>query len=149
MRPLPTIERYRASDYYQRRKIKAQYLKRGLPPPDIRTGRASPLKGQKRPNLQARQGPQPQRWKTGPDRLKHDKFCVWHQHRCQARYRNEPYELTFEDFEQAWGVLWHQRGREKNNYCLIRQDRTRPWTKTNIQVVLHGEHAQRNLRGLG
>jgi hypothetical protein len=147
MRPLPSIERYRDSDYYQRRKIKAQYIKRGETPPDLRTGKPSPLKGKTRPNLQGARGLQPHRWKTGPDPLTHEKFRGWHQHRSQAIFRKEPYELSFEDFEHIWGVLWHQKGRHKDDYCLTRQDRTQPWTRTNTQVVPRGEHATRNLLG--
>jgi len=148
MRPLPSIERYRASDYYQRRKIKQQYLKRGEPPPDLRTGTPSPLKGKTRPNLQGPRGLQPHLWKTGPDPLRHDKFRGWHKHRSQALFRKESYELSFEDFEHVWGVLWHQKGTGKDDYCLTRRDRQLPWTRTNTMVVNRGQHATRNLRGL-
>jgi hypothetical protein len=148
MRPLPSIERYRASDYYQRRKIKAQYLKRGLPPPNLRKDKPSPLKGKTRPNLQGPRGEQPHLWKTGPDPLTHDKFRGWHKHRSQALFRKEPYELSFEDFEHIWGVLWHQKGRGRDDYCLTRQDRQLPWTRTNTLVTTRRDHATRNLKGL-
>jgi hypothetical protein len=147
MRPLPSIERYRASSLYQRRKIKAQYIARGEQPPDIRTGKPSPLKGKARPNLRGPRGPLPHKWKTGPDPLRHDKFVGWHRHRSQALYRREPYELSFEDFEQAWGMLWHQRGRHRNDYCLTRRDAKDPWSKDNTQVITRGEHGMRNLKG--
>lgn len=147
MRPLPSIERYRASNYDQRRKIKKQYLARGLPAPDIRTGKPSPLKGRPRPNLRGPRGPRPHKWLTGPDPLRHDKFVGWHGHRSQALYRREPYELSFEDFEQAWGVLWHQKGRRRNDYCLTRRDPELSWHKDNIQVITRGQHGMRNLKG--
>ena len=143
MRPLPSIERYIASDYYQRRKIRAQYERRGVPPPDLRTGKPSPLKGRERPRLRGPRGPLPHKWITGPDPIRHDKFVAWHRHRSQANHRREPYALTFEEFETIWGELWSQRGRGSDDLCLTRQDPELAWDATNTIVITRKQHLTR------
>ena len=41
-------------------------------------------------------------WTTGPCPIRRDKYYGWLKHRAQARYRNEYYDLEFEQFESLW-----------------------------------------------
>lgn len=140
MRPLPTMERYLESNGYQRGKIRKMYERRGEPLPHALQGKPSPLKGRERPNLKGPRGPYPHKWVSGPDPVRHEQFTCWHRHRAQAIYRREPYELTFEDFATLWGDKWQRRGRGINDYCLSRQDPTKPWNITNTKVITRQEH---------
>jgi len=85
----------------------------------------------------------PDRWITGPDPLTHAQYRAFIQQRNQARWRDELWTLTFEEFQQVWGALWHQRGRGPDQYMLSRQDWSRPWMMKNVQVLTRQQHGQR------
>jgi len=55
-------------------------------------------------------------------------------HRCQARYRQEPYSLTEEEFVQAWHDSGQLPGRGKGSYCMTRLDPRSAWKVSNIIV---------------
>ena len=91
-------------------------------------------------------GPRPHVWVTGPDPLVHKKYRAFIQHRNQSNYRNEPWDLTFDEYCDIWGELWWQRGREKDCYCLTRQDYSGAWTRSNVEVITRKEHNQRQIQ---
>lgn len=71
-----------------------------------------------------------------PDDYENQLFKVWHKHRQQARFRNEDYDLTPEDFIALWPKkLWAKRGRSRNSLCLVRVDLALPWSKQNCAVI--------------
>ena len=53
--------------------------------------------------------------------------------RCQARFRNEAWELTFEDWCEFWPTEqeFSRRSRHSNGVCLTREDRQQGWSRTN------------------
>tara|TARA_S200002703_G_scaffold22701_1_gene19405 strand:+ start:2113 stop:2493 length:381 start_codon:yes stop_codon:yes gene_type:complete len=60
-------------------------------------------------------------------------------HRCQAKYRDEPYKLTYDDFLTVWydSKQWQRAGLRKNTYQMKRLDAKLPWQKDNVIVVQH------------
>jgi hypothetical protein len=60
-------------------------------------------------------------------------------HRCQAKYRNEPYELTYDDFLTVWydSGVWQRAGVHTNSYQMKRIDAGKPWHKHNVTMVQH------------
>jgi len=61
----------------------------------------------------------PQQWCTGTDPQRRDNYYAYLKHRAQARYRKEPYGLTFSDWEQLWTPeLQAQRGTTSESLCL-------------------------------
>jgi len=95
-------------------------------------GRPNKYKGVPRPELR---GPRPHTWCTGPDPQRHDQFISWQRHKAQARFRNEPWSLSFEDYELIWGDLWTQRGRGRGDLMLVRRDWHRPWVLDNLVIA--------------
>ena len=96
-----------------------------------------------RPNAR---GPRPQVWVTGPDPIEHKKYRHWIQQKNQAQWRDETWELSFEEWKELWGELWHQRGRERSCYCMTRIDRELPWSLKNTQVITRESHAREQAR---
>ena len=85
----------------------------------------------------------PHLWKSGPDPVAHQKYLAWLQHRAQAQFRNEVYELDFASWLEVWQQHWHQRGRTRNSVCITRQDPEQSWCLENVQVVTREQHARR------
>lgn len=90
-------------------------------------------------------GPKPHLWCTGPDPQVHYQYQQYVQHRNQAQWRGEQYELSFEQYQQLWQHRWHQRGRTKNTYCLTRKDYSKPWDIDNSEVIARADHNRRQL----
>jgi len=88
-----------------------------------------------------RAGPRPTVWKSGPDPAKHQYYRSWCQQRNQANFRKEGWDFTFEDWLTAWGDLIHQKGQGQNQYCMKRKDRSQPWTKDNVKIVIRAEQS--------
>lgn len=94
-------------------------------------------------------GPRPNAWVTGPDELEHRKYRAFIQHRNQSNYRNEPWDLTFEQYKEIWAEHWFNRGRTKDCYCLTRIDYDLPWTLDNVEVVTRQAHNRRQIAQVG
>lgn len=88
----------------------------------------------------------PDRWISGPDPYKHELFYAWHKHRAQCRFRREPYELTFED----WQSIWHDpkeffnRGRQPECLILTRKNIAGEWSLDNCEIITRLEQLQRS-----
>lgn len=95
-----------------------------------------------KPRLKAR-GPRPHIWLTGPDPVKHKQYFIWLQQKNQAQFRQEEWNLSFEDWLVLWGDLWPLRGRTKGSYCMTRYDPFGPWDKDNAIVIERRKHSQR------
>ena len=97
------------------------------------------------PKLKERRRQQPESWKSGPDPLKHEKYYAWLKHRSQARYRGEPYDITWEDWEQLWSDEdFLQRGRSRDSLCLGRRNLKQSWSLENCYVGTRAEHLKRS-----
>ena len=90
--------------------------------------------------------PYPQTWKTGPDPVTHVQYQAWHRARAQANFREEGWDLSFEQYQQLWAGVWLQRGRGAGSLCLARRDYELPWTWNNVHVIPRSQHCQRTNR---
>lgn len=93
-------------------------------------------------------GRNPNKWKyKDPD--VHKKHIPFLRARAQAWYRNEAWNLSFEEFQEIWTEdLWVRRGRHKD--CLIMRlidPKDLDWRRDNIEIVVRREHLSRK-RGL-
>lgn len=97
-----------------------------------------------RPKLHGgKRGPRPQVWVTGPDEYKHDMYHPWQLSSAQARFRNEGWDLTFQEYYTIWAPHWPNRGRKSHNVCMTRKDWDDAWTWDNVEIVSRQEHLQR------
>lgn len=82
----------------------------------------------------------PERWLSGPDLIQHDKYYAWQKHRAQAKFRGEPHDLTWDQWDQLWSrERWLERGRGIEQLCLALLDEELGWTITNVQVMTRRE----------
>lgn len=106
--------------------------------------RPGPRPGAVRPTLhQGGAGPRPLIWKTGPDPVVHAQFVAFGRARAQALFRQEGWEITFEEFQQIWGADWPQRGRHSDNLCMTRSDIDLPWSADNVELITRADHNRR------
>jgi hypothetical protein len=63
--------------------------------------------------------------------------------KAQAAFRDEPWDLTFEEYCFLWKDHWEDRGRQPDNVCMTRKDDEGPWDKHNTEIVTRKEHFQR------
>ena len=84
-------------------------------------------------------GSRPHLWKY-PDPTEHRQSLAFQRMRCQARYREEAWELTFEEFKLLWKDHWAARGRASNQYCLTRIDPSDAWRMDNIECLQRVEY---------
>lgn len=87
-------------------------------------------------------GSRPWRWKHGPDPRTHELYTAYRQQRNQALFRQEPWHLTFEEWQEIWQPWWGQRGRTRGSRCMSRQDWDGPWSRDNVMIVTREEHAR-------
>jgi hypothetical protein len=67
------------------------------------------------------------------DHQRHIAYCRW---KCQADYREEPVNLTMEQWFTIWTrEFWARRGRQVDALCLIRKDLDRPWEPGNLALI--------------
>lgn len=90
----------------------------------------------------ARTDPRPQCWKV-PGEIPHEQYRCWIQHKNQANFRKEPYEITFEQYQELWTGKWERKGRGTNDYCLTRIDSEGAWSLDNVEVLERVEHLRR------
>lgn len=88
----------------------------------------------------------PHTWRTGPDPLLHEMYHPWQMAKAQAKFRDEEFTLTFEEYAELWRPHWHQRGRKINEYCMTRHDITKGWTRENAWVVERSIHQDRHIK---
>jgi hypothetical protein len=89
-----------------------------------------------------KKGPRPHVWKVQGE-VPHRQYMCFLQMRAQANYRDEPFELTFEDFQEVWNGKWELKGRGSTDYCLTRDDPTGAWVRGNVVCLPRIEHLKR------
>ena len=77
----------------------------------------------------------PERWKQGPDNEKRIINRWFIMARAQATYRQEPWQLTFEDYYHFWHNNTDKRGKKAGDLTLRRIDNEQPWSKHNCELV--------------
>lgn len=70
---------------------------------------------------------------------------AWLVHRAQARYRKEEYELTWEQYVEAWGDQFDNKGRHPWNMTMIRRDPDQPWRLGNVEIINRRQHCQEQI----
>lgn len=108
--------------------------------PGPKPGRIKPVKPKKH---NGGVGPRPQVWVSGPDPVRHAQHIAYGRAKCQAQFRGEGWDLTFEEFEALWQDRWHLRGRIKDSLCMSRLDYDLPWSITNCDIITRAEHNKR------
>lgn len=61
-------------------------------------------------------------------------------HRSQAKYRGEPYTLTFEQYCSVWGNRFELKGRSPTDLCMSRKDTSLGWCIDNVHILERSEH---------
>lgn len=65
-----------------------------------------------------------------------ERRIAWSRSHAQARFRNELWELSWEDFLDFWNEdRWPQRGRTRNNLVMIRKNPDQSWSSSNCCIV--------------
>lgn len=102
----------------------------------VKRGRGNP--GKKRPHV----------WICGPDEAKHRAYGPWLVMKAQAAFRNEAWDLPFEDFYAAWDGRFDQRGRSAESLSMTRRDPTGAWHRDNVMILTRAEQCriQNNFR---
>ena len=81
-------------------------------------------------------GPRPTTWKWGSARDLRDKNRAFLVQRCQARYRNEKWQLTFHEFDKLWDDRsWARKGPKGWKLCMSRSNPKKGWSKSNVFLI--------------
>lgn len=99
-----------------------------------------PNKAPKRPPTFTKGVVRPHVWLVGPDEYKHKMYQPWLVAKAQANFRGEEWDLSFEDYYEAWNGLWDQRGRLSDELCMTRIDYEGAWEKSNIEIITRKQH---------
>tara|TARA_R100000781_G_C3990025_1_gene96599 strand:+ start:118 stop:507 length:390 start_codon:yes stop_codon:yes gene_type:complete len=94
-------------------------------------------------------GPRPIMWKSGPDPERHEQYRAWMLKKTQAKFRNEGWNLSFEEFVKIWKGRWFMKG--KDGLWLTRVDNTKAWSVKNCKLTTrsnHFRHVLKNYKGL-
>lgn len=85
--------------------------------------------------------------RTHPDEFTRARKLAWSRARSQAVFREEPWNLPFEDFCDFWSnqTLWNQRGRQRDCLVLYRKDTDKPWSKDNCELITRYEQFWRTV----
>lgn len=89
------------------------------------------------------QGIRPHTWLTGEDPIRHEQYNSWHKARAQAHFRNEPWQLTFDEWAHIWSGHWHLRGRQRHCLMMMKCNWQKPWSKQNVELVNRDQFHQR------
>lgn len=80
-------------------------------------------------------------------KIKNTMRMRWLRHKCQAKFRNEAYELPYD----SWLTVWQDSGkmdlmgRRKGAYTMVRIDPQAPWHISNVAIMTRDWHAKMNL----
>ena len=87
-------------------------------------------------------GPRPHTWKWGTDPRLKDMNISYLRMKAQCKYRDEVFELTFEDYVKIWYDKWKLRGRSEGSLNLTRKNPNKAWTFDNIVLVVRREYLE-------
>lgn len=79
----------------------------------------------------------PHIWKSGPDPVVHQLWLDCQRAKAQAKFRGQEWQIQ----EQEYVDLWMQddkhlhKGRSSKKLCMTRIDKTKPWSRHNVQFV--------------
>ena len=82
---------------------------------------------------------------TEEGKIERDIHYGYLKHRAQARFRNEDYSLTVEQWKELWTLdKWLARGRGRNDLCLAQIDPSLGWHHDNVDLFERIEVLRRN-----
>ena len=134
MNNLPTYEEYMASNKDQRGRIRNQYKAAGLAPPHASFGRVHTYKDAHYPDGHPMHDARPYRWHFQDPILREQHFA-YNKMKAQAIYRREEWELSLQDYFDAWAGSWSMRGRASHNMVMTRRDPDRAWSRANVEII--------------
>lgn len=72
-----------------------------------------------------------------------NEFKKYTWHRGNAKKRNIPFLLTFEEWWDIWQKSghWEERGTKKGQYCMSRYNDTGPYAVGNVFIQLHSQNS--------
>lgn len=72
------------------------------------------------------------------DKFTWDRRLSWIRAKCQAEYRGERWDLTFEDYCVFWCTeqRFYRKGRDIQAWVLTRYDYQGPWNRENCCILL-------------
>ena len=82
-----------------------------------------------------------------PKKIRTTTRMRWLRHKCQAKYRNEPYDFPYD----SWLMVWQDSGkmdlmgRRKGAYTMVRIDPKLPWHISNVAIMERRWHTKMNL----
>lgn len=85
----------------------------------------------------------PHIWCTGPDPVRHEMYHAWQVHKAQCNFRDEEFNLTFEQYEDLWADDWNNRGRSPEHVCMTRIDWLGAWEIGNVEIITRAAHFKR------
>ena len=90
----------------------------------------------------APRGQRPWQWMFPNDPKTKDAYYKYLKAKAQARYRMEPWDLTWDYWWGLWtkSGQWNNRDRTKDGYCMSMQDRELGWVPGNVDIITRGEH---------
>ena len=75
-----------------------------------------------------------------------DHRLSWTRMKAQAKYRNEAWDLSWEQYQDIWMDKWHLKGRGSEDLCLTRIDWSGAWHIDNVNLVFRADHVRRQSR---
>jgi hypothetical protein len=75
------------------------------------------------------------------DPFDHERHHAWNLSKVQARFRQETWNITLEEYFAIWHDprAWSQRGRAGDDLVLTRQDNTGAWHPDNVHIITRRE----------
>jgi hypothetical protein len=64
---------------------------------------------------------------------------AFHVSRCQAKFRKEAWDLSYDEYCKMWRFMFHLRGMTVNDYAMSRKDPSKPWDVYNTVIMTRGE----------
>lgn len=71
------------------------------------------------------------------DPVLHDQHWAWLRKKCQAKFRDESWSITIEEWFDLWASsgLWDNRGRHKDSSAMFMIDPEKGWHTWNVEIV--------------
>ena len=90
----------------------------------------------------APRGQRPWQWMFPNDPLTKDAYYKYLRAKAQAKFRMEPWDLTWDYWWALWtkSGQWLNRSNVKSGYCMSMTDRELGWVQNNVEIITRGEH---------
>ena len=91
-------------------------------------------------------GPRPHIWKYGPDPSRKRLHLAFMRSKAQAKFRKEPWEFDFYEFERRWEGRYHETGIRSTCTVMVRKDPRGAWSYANTELRQRGDNQGRMMR---